>query len=200
MTRVLLLGLGRWGVNHLRNLNAMSVELYVAEVDRKRLDPARKLGLPETHLFTNYRECLDKVEAVVVVTPAQTHFPVCQEILEAGKDVFVEKPITLTSAEAKQLTELAQKRQRILQVGHIFRFDPASQWLRDAIRDSGHIVDCAFDSAAGSVSEDQNDFRTRSRAPKLHAAQHVIIDHVAGDSPYECVANAGVENDLCGHA
>ena len=45
MTKVLLLGLGRWGVNHLRNLNSMPVELYVAEVDVKRLDPARKLGV-----------------------------------------------------------------------------------------------------------------------------------------------------------
>jgi UDP-2-acetamido-3-amino-2,3-dideoxy-glucuronate N-acetyltransferase len=112
----------------------MAVELYVAEVDARRLEPARKLGLPEARLFTNYRECLDQVEAVVVVTPAQTHFPVCQEVLLAGKDVFVEKPITLASAEARQLTELAAKLGRILQVGHIFRFDPASQWLRDAIQ------------------------------------------------------------------
>jgi len=73
-----------------------------------------------------------------VVTPAQTHFAICKEFLEAGKDVFVEKPITLLSTEARQLTELAAKNKRILQVGHIFRFDPASQWLREAIQ-SGHF-------------------------------------------------------------
>ncbi len=134
MTRVLLLGLGRWGVNHLRNLHAMPVELYVAEVDGPRLEPARKLGLPAARLFTDYRKCLNQVEAVVVVTPAQTHFPICREILGLGKDVFVEKPITLTSAEARQLTGLAKEHQRILQVGHIFRFDPASHWLREAIQ------------------------------------------------------------------
>jgi UDP-2-acetamido-3-amino-2,3-dideoxy-glucuronate N-acetyltransferase len=134
MTKVLLLGLGRWGVNHLRNLNAMPVELYVAEVDSKRLEQARKLGLPETRLTTNYKEWVGKVDCVVVVTPAQTHFPICKEFLEAGKDVFVEKPITLVSDEAQKLTELAAKHRRILQVGHIFRFDPASQWLRDAIQ------------------------------------------------------------------
>ncbi len=71
---------------------------------------------------------------MVVVTPAQTHFPLCKEFLEAGKDVFVEKPITLISDEARQLTELAEKNKRVLQVGHIFRFDPASQWLREAIQ------------------------------------------------------------------
>ncbi len=133
MTKALLLGLGRWGVNHLRNLKVMPVELYVAEVDSKRLEPARKLGVPETHLTADYREVAGKVDCVVVVTPAQTHFPICLELLEAGKDVFVEKPITLVSAEARQLAELAGARGRILQVGHIFRFDPASQWLRQAI-------------------------------------------------------------------
>jgi len=134
MTKVLLLGLGRWGVNHLRNLHAMPIELYVAEVDAKRLEPARKLGIPETQLTTNYKDCVGKVECVVVVTPAQTHFPLCKEFLEAGKDVFVEKPITLVSEEARKLTELAEGKKRILQVGHIFRFDPASQWLREAIQ------------------------------------------------------------------
>ena len=133
MTKVLLLGLGRWGVNHLRNLNAMPIELYVTEVDSQRLEPARKLGLPDTRLTTNYKDWVNQVDCIVVVTPAQTHFPICQEFLDAGKDVFVEKPITLGSEEARRLTAIAVKRGRILQVGHIFRFDPASQWLRDAI-------------------------------------------------------------------
>ena len=134
MTKVLLLGLGRWGVNHLRILNAMPVELYVADVDAKRLEPARKLGLPDSRLITNYKDWVSKVNCVVVVTPAQTHFPICQEFLQAGKDVFVEKPITLVSDEARKLTDLAAKHRRILQAGHIFRFDPASQWLRDAMQ------------------------------------------------------------------
>ena len=134
MTKVLLLGLGRWGVNHLRNLSGLPVELYVAETDRQRLEPAGKLGLPAGRLTTDYRELAPKVDCVVVVTPAQTHFAICRDLLASGKDVFVEKPITLVSAEARQLKELAEKRRCILQVGHIFRFDPASQWLRDAVQ------------------------------------------------------------------
>ena len=78
MTKVLLLGLGRWGVNHLRNLNSMPVELCVAEADTKRLEPARRLGLPETRLTTHYQELAGKVDCVVVATPAQTHFPICR--------------------------------------------------------------------------------------------------------------------------
>jgi predicted dehydrogenase len=134
MTKILLLGLGRWGVNHLRNLNAMPVELYVAEVGEKQLEPARKLGVPAERLTTNYKDFISKVDCVVIVTPAQTHFPICKEFLEAGKDVFVEKPLTLVNEEAKQLAEIADKNKRILQVGHILRFDPATLWLRDAIQ------------------------------------------------------------------
>jgi UDP-2-acetamido-3-amino-2,3-dideoxy-glucuronate N-acetyltransferase len=134
MTKVLLLGLGRWGANHLRNLNNLPIELYVAEVGEKQLEPARKLGIPAERLTTNYKDFIAKIDAVVVVTPAQLHFPQCQEFLEAGKDVFVEKPLTLANEEARQLAEFAARRQRILQVGHILRFDPASLWLRDAIQ------------------------------------------------------------------
>ena len=54
-------------------------------------------------------------------------------MLEGGKDVFVEKPISLKSTQAKELVELAKRNRLILQVGHIFRFDPASVWMRDAI-------------------------------------------------------------------
>ncbi len=134
MTKVLLLGLGRWGVNHLRNLHSLPIELHVAETSAERLEPARKLGLPAERLTTNYRDFVGQVDGVTVVTPAQTHFALCKELLEAGKDVFVEKPLTLTNDEAKHLAELAGKKKRVLQVGHILRFDPATLWLRDAVQ------------------------------------------------------------------
>ena len=111
MTKILLLGLGRWGANHLRNLNNLPIELYVAEVGDKQLEPARKLGLPAERLTTNYKDFIGKVDGVVVVTPAQSHFPLCKEFLEAGKDVFVEKPLTLANDESKQLAELARQAQ-----------------------------------------------------------------------------------------
>jgi len=134
MTKVLLLGLGRWGANHLRNLHSLPIELYVAEVGEKQLEPARKLGLPAERLTTHYKDFIGKVDCAVIVTPAQHHFALGKEFLEAGKDVFVEKPLTLADGEAKQLAELAEKSKRILQVGHILRFDPATLWLRDAVQ------------------------------------------------------------------
>ena len=133
--KILLIGIGRWGANHLRVLHSLPVELFVSELDGKRLESARKLGMADSHLTTDYKQFAAQVDGVVIVTPAQSHFPLCREFLLAGKDVFVEKPLTLLPEESKQLAELADKTGRILQVGHIFRFDPATQWLRRAVQE-----------------------------------------------------------------
>lgn len=128
--RILLIGLGRWGANHLRVLQSMPVELFVAEHDPERLKAS---GVPQNHRTVDARSLFPVIDAAVVVTQAHSHFEICRELLEAGKDVFVEKPISLKSADARQLSELAKRNGLILQVGHIFRFDPASVWMRDAI-------------------------------------------------------------------
>jgi predicted dehydrogenase len=130
MKRILLIGIGRWGVNHLRVLKSMPVELFVADHSEQRLS---SVDVSQTHRSTDARSLFSRIDAAVVVTPAQVHFEICRELLGMGKDVFVEKPIALASSDAKKLTELAEKSGAILQVGHIFRFDPASVWLRDAI-------------------------------------------------------------------
>ncbi len=157
MTKILLLGLGRWGANHLRNLNNLPVELYVAEVGDKQLEPARKLGIPAERLTTNYKDFINKIDGVVVVTPAQSHFPLCKEFLEAGKDVFVEKPLTLATEESKQLAEIAEKHKRILQVGHILRFDPATLWLRDAVQNGEFGKDHMIRGHFGGFKRPRND-------------------------------------------
>jgi predicted dehydrogenase len=130
LKRILLIGLGRWGVNHLRVLQTMPVELFVADSDPARLNSA---SVPQNHRTADATSLFPIIDAAVVVTPAHTHFEFCRGLLETGKDVFVEKPITATSAEAKELVELAKRSGSILQVGHILRFDPASVWMRDAI-------------------------------------------------------------------
>jgi len=137
MKRILLIGVGRWGTNHLRVLKSLPVELFVADHHEKRLNV---VDIPQSHRSTDARSLFAKIDAAVVVTPAQVHFETCRELLEMGKDVFVEKPITLVASEAKTLAQLADKIGLILQAGHIFRFDPASLWMRDAI-DEGRLGD-----------------------------------------------------------
>lgn len=130
MKRILLIGLGRWGANHLRILKSMPIELFVSDHDEQRLNLAE---VRHSRRSTDGRELFSKIDAAVVVTPAHTHFAICRELLGMGKDVFVEKPISLNSMEAKEITDLAKSSGLILQVGHIFRFDPASLWVREAI-------------------------------------------------------------------
>jgi UDP-N-acetylglucosamine 3-dehydrogenase len=134
MKRVLQIGTGRWGTNHLRVLRSLPVDLFVSDVRAEAYQKScLPLEVPADHFSTDPRAFLERMDAVDVVTPADSHFALVGEALEAGKDVFVEKPITLASAEARELAERAGRRGLILQVGHIFRFDPASAWLRAAI-------------------------------------------------------------------
>src|ERR1700740_1098163 len=99
MKRILLIGLGRWGTNHLRVLRSMPLELFVADHDSKLLEAS---GIAEDHRSVDPRASFSRIDAAVVVTPALAHFDACSELLASGKDVFVEKPITLTSDQAKE--------------------------------------------------------------------------------------------------
>jgi predicted dehydrogenase len=70
MKRILLIGLGRWGANHLRILKSMPIELFVADRDEQRLNSAE---VPQDHQSTDARALFSKIDAAVVVTPAHTH-------------------------------------------------------------------------------------------------------------------------------
>jgi UDP-2-acetamido-3-amino-2,3-dideoxy-glucuronate N-acetyltransferase len=127
--KILLAGLGDWGSKHFRVLESLPVELYCCDVNAER-------GGGRARFSVNHRDFLPEMDAVVIVTPGPAHFALALECLEAGKDVFVEKPLAATAPECRQLAELAEARGRILQVGHIFRFDAATRWLRDAVQSS----------------------------------------------------------------
>lgn len=131
--KILLIGAGRWGANHLRTWLALGVELWVADANEKTLEKCAEAGVPRARLGRSAKEFLDRVDAVDVVTPAETHHPLCAEAFAAGKDVFVEKPIALTTSEGNDLVHRAAAAGRILQVGHIFRYDPATAALRDVL-------------------------------------------------------------------
>lgn len=150
--RILLIGIGRWGANHLRILKSMPIELFVADHHEQRL---RSAGVAEAHRSTDPRSFFTKIDAAVIVTPAQTHFDMCRELLEMGKDVFVEKPITLVSTDAKKLAEQAEKSGLILQVGHIFGsiLRPCGCGTQSQRGDSADSKCCARDLAASNVRD-----------------------------------------------
>ena len=131
--KLLLIGLGRWGKNHLKALGKLASELYAVDSDPGQLKACESFSIPKDHLSTDYHDFLDRVDGVDIVTPADNHLAICKDCFERGKDVFVEKPIALTSAEAKKMIAQSKERGLILQVGHIFRFNNALKMMRDLI-------------------------------------------------------------------
>jgi predicted dehydrogenase len=131
--RVLLIGLGRWGEKHLRVLGELGVELWVADVSAERRAFAVKAGVVPACAVEDFRHALPHVDAVDIVTPADNHLDLAGECLRAGRDCFVEKPLTLTADEGRRLASVVAETGRVLQVGHIFRFHPVTSALRERL-------------------------------------------------------------------
>jgi predicted dehydrogenase len=135
---VLLVGLGRWGEKHLRVLGELGVTLWVADVSPERLAWAVRHGVAPSRAVTDYRSALPLVDAVDVVTSADSHYEVARAGLAAGRHCFVEKPLARTAAEGRLLEAAAAAAGLVVQVGHIFRFHPVTGAVRDAL-DAGRI-------------------------------------------------------------
>ncbi len=131
--RVGVIGVGYLGKFHAEKYAGMdNVRLVgVADIDRSRAeDVAARFG---SRAFTDYRDLLSRVDAVSIVVPTESHFSVGLEFLNHGVDVLIEKPMTTTLKQADELIDVAESRGRILQVGHLERFNPAVLALKDII-------------------------------------------------------------------
>jgi predicted dehydrogenase len=129
--RVGVAGVGRLGQLHARFYREVDGAELVGVYD---LDPARAQTLAnelEVRRFDSFEELLEAAEAVSIVVPTVFHFELGKQALEAGKHIFIEKPITSTVDEASQLIALATLRKRVLQVGHIERFNAALRALEN---------------------------------------------------------------------
>jgi predicted dehydrogenase len=140
-TRIAQIGLGAWGKNLLRNFVAQRGARVVAVCDEieQVLDTVRR-NYPGVDATTKPEEIFRRadVDAVVVATPPASHFKLAMAAIEAGKDVFVEKPLVLSSADGERLVQKALADGRILMVGHIMVHHPASLRLKEYI-DSGEL-------------------------------------------------------------
>lgn len=126
-------GMGAFGVNHLRVLRELPGVEIAAVVDTDRDRAARAAG-DLCPVFTDARELAGRASAAIVAVPTTAHADVACPLLEAGLDVLVEKPISPDLASARRMIEAAERNGRILQVGHLERFNPAVQALREAAR------------------------------------------------------------------
>jgi len=131
-----LVGCGRWGLNYLRAFSELEGCRMVAACDlsAERLSAAERRA-PGVHTGTDFREVLadPHVDAVVVATDATRHYEVTRAALEAGKDCLVEKPLTTDVGEARQLRDLASSTNRLLMVGHVFRYNAGINHLQKVI-------------------------------------------------------------------
>ena len=147
---IAVIGIGYWGPNLARNLaelpDAELSWICDARTDRLGLIGARYPAAQRTTRFEDVLED-DSVDAVVIATPVTTHYPLAQAALEAGKHVFVEKPLAASAAEAADLIDLADELELTLMPGHTFLYSPPVNLIRKLIA-SGMLGELYFISTS----------------------------------------------------
>jgi len=144
--RIAVVGLGYWGPNLVRNLHELGEAevVYVCDARQERLDAITR-RYPAIAAVRAFETVLadPTVEAVAIATPVSTHFDLASRALEAGKHVFVEKPLAGSSDEATALIELANDRELTLMPGHTFLYSPPVDTIRTLIA-NGALGDIYF--------------------------------------------------------
>jgi predicted dehydrogenase len=138
-TRVGVVGTGYLGRLHARVLTEMPEADVVGFVETNDAIAGEIAAALNLRRFDSIGALAREIECAVVATPTTTHFDVARELIEAGRDVMVEKPITAEVDEGRKLNELAEKRQRILQVGHVERYNPAIVAVAPLLRDIRYL-------------------------------------------------------------
>jgi predicted dehydrogenase len=136
MIGIAVVGAGAWGKNHIRVFSEIpNVRLkYICDRDRSKLSAIEKafpLSKPVENLDLVLRD--PEVKGVVVASSAPSHHSLTREILMAGKDVLVEKPMALNLKDAEEMIEVAERERRILMVGHLLIYHPVVDRLRKMI-------------------------------------------------------------------
>lgn len=130
---VAVIGAGAWGKNIIRNLSELGALAAISDPNPDKLD-AYAHDYPRIDTFVDWRELLaSDTAAIAIATPTPAHFEMACAALQAGKDVFVEKPMTHSSDQAQELVQLADKRGCVLMVGHLLLYQPAVSWIKEFI-------------------------------------------------------------------
>jgi predicted dehydrogenase len=160
MINVGIIGYGYWGPNLSRNFSNHPdcTVAIIADFNIERLKSASK-SHPSTKFTTNPKEIIDNsdIDVVVISTPVFTHFELAKDALNSGKHVFVEKPLTASSAQSIELIELALRNEKILMVDHTFLYTGAIQKIKSVL-DSNELGELRyFDSTRINLGLFQQD-------------------------------------------
>jgi predicted dehydrogenase len=146
MLKMAVIGCGYWGPNLIRNFhNHGEVDLRsIADLDPERLEHVGK-QYPHVRRTLDYREIIDDpaIDAVAVATPVSSHFELGMQVLEAGKHLFIEKPMAASAEQCRRLNEMAERGELVIMVGHTFIFTPAVQKIRDLMK-NGELGDVYY--------------------------------------------------------
>jgi UDP-2-acetamido-3-amino-2,3-dideoxy-glucuronate N-acetyltransferase len=144
LPKVAVIGCGNWGKNLVRNFAHLGALAVVCDADAKKLEHVRR----EHKGVKTCRTLADvflqpEVQAVVIATPSDTHFSLARQALEAGKHVYVEKPLARDVRHAEELDALANKKNLVLMVGHLLLYHPAVNCLKELIA-AGELGELLF--------------------------------------------------------
>jgi len=129
-----VIGCGYWGKNLVRNFDGLEALAMTCDATVAGRSLAAEMA-PEVEVVSSIDRVLatSEVAGVVIATPAETHYDFARQALEAGKDVFVEKPLALTYEQGADLVRLAEENKRVLMVGHVLEYHPAVQKLLELV-------------------------------------------------------------------
>ena len=137
MINVGVIGCGYWGPNLIRNFHGQPGAnlAMISDLDETRLQHVG-LNYPATVKTTDYKEILANpdIDAVVVATPMTTHFPLGSAVLEAGKHLFLEKPMATSSEDCRKLNAIGQEKGLTVMIGHTFLFTPAVRKIKSLMQ------------------------------------------------------------------
>jgi predicted dehydrogenase len=179
-------GLGYWGPNLARNFGSLADVRWLCDLSPDQLDAAAKAH-PQARTTEDFEVVLSDpdVDAVVIATPVVTHYELAKQALLAGKHVFVEKPQAQSSAEAEELTALAQEQGLVLMPGYLLLYHPALHRLKELI-DGGELGDVLYlygnRQNLGQIRRDENALWS------IGAQDLSMILHLVGEEPVEAWA------------
>jgi predicted dehydrogenase len=197
---IAVVGTGDWGANLVRNFASLPGARLVAlcDADAQRLAKTAA-QYPGTRAYADVTQVAadPEIQAAVVAASAVGHYPLAKALLEAGKDVYVEKPLTLEVPHAEELVRLARAKNRILMVGHLLLYHPGVQYMKRMVKD-GSIGELLYIYCQrvnlGKVRRDENalwSFAPHDLSVVLHLLEMEPLDVVARGSAF---LQTGVED------
>tara|TARA_X000000950_G_scaffold284592_1_gene388057 strand:+ start:155 stop:1132 length:978 start_codon:yes stop_codon:yes gene_type:complete len=129
-----VIGAGYWGINLIRNFHQLGAIKIVSDYDKKREGKVLEIS-KHLNFTTNYKDILadDKIKAVVIATPAKTHFKIAMDSLKANKHIYVEKPLCLNLKDGQQILKLSKKNRKKIMVGHLMLYHDAYNKMKEEI-------------------------------------------------------------------